>query len=452
MRIRFPHLFLISLFLIFSGKLCSQDFILQGWYWDYPKTINGFNWADTLRHKANELAQSGFTYVWLPPFVRTSFGSGSNGYDPKDLFDLGEFGLGPTQFGTRKDVDSLITVFNHAGIKAVADVVYNHRDGGLPEDNPAVEGWIENFNSSKINDGDNPFPSDRVRYFIPIGGNTNVGSGTYYFKIRSASLIPEFFGKPYKIFIWTNKIGWQGLEDSSETEPNGGVDCSQPDNKIQLGRNYAASVDDGGCGIDEFSLKIDTSDFNIAGDTIFVTLTNIDGKYADQFIYGLWYDNGISGSDIQSKIEYQTYTNFKKLPSKRGGMDWHNFKPNGIPTHLSGDQDAMYFYYDYDQNVKSTKDTLFAWTKWLWDDVGIRGFRMDAVKHFPPSFVSELLDYLHRKKITPGLVVGEYFDSNPSVLLKWINEVKSKLNKVTSVSIKPRHIRFCSSRCIEKCL
>ena len=329
----FKSLYFLSLIfvcLIISEKIYSQDFILQGWYWDYPKTINGFNWADTLKLKAKDLADAGFTYVWLPPFVRSSFGSGSNGYDPKDLFDLGEFGLGPTQFGTRADLDSLIAEFNHFGIKAVADVVYNHRDGGLPEDNSAVEGWIENYNSTKISNGDNPFPSDRVRYILPIGGSTTRNSGTYYFKVRSASLNSEFFDKPYKIFIWTNKIGWQNLEDTTETEPNGGADCSQPDNKIILeGTILSHRLITEDAVLMNLHLKIDTSEFNSAGDTIFVTLTNIDGKYADQFIYGLWYDNGNSGFDIQNKIEYQTYTNFKKLSSKRGGMDWHNFKPNG---------------------------------------------------------------------------------------------------------------------------
>ncbi len=439
---RFYLVFLIVLYLFSMVDIFSQDFMLQGWYWDYPKTKDGNNWADTLISKAHELSNVGYTYVWLPPFERTSSGSGSNGYDPKDLFDLGEFGLGPTQFGTRKDVDSVIAIFKRLGIKAVADVVYNHRDGGVPENNPSVKGWIENYNSDKLNNGDSVYPSDRVQYILPIGGSTGKGLGTYYFKIRSASLNPNFYNKIYKFNASTNKVGWQNLGDTTETEPNGGSDCGQPDNKVILGRNYFSKVDEGGCGIDEFALNIKSTDYNSSGDTIYVTLSDTGGQYADQYIYSLWYDNGATGSNIQNDIEYQTYTNFKKLPSKRGGMDWHNFKPNGSTTHLSGDLDAMYFYYDYDQNVKSTKDTLFAWTKWLWDDVGIRGLRMDAVKHFPASFVGELLNYLHRKKITPGLVVGEYFDSNPFVLINWINDVKSKMNKVTLSSIHPRIFDF----------
>lgn len=91
---------------------------------------------------------------------RASFGACSNGYDPQDLYDLGEFGLGRTVFGTRAEVDALIASLNVNGMEAVADVVYNHRDGGVGEDNPAAKAYIEtHFNGN----GKQPFPSDRYR-------------------------------------------------------------------------------------------------------------------------------------------------------------------------------------------------------------------------------------------------------------------------------------------------
>src|ERR1039458_286164 len=98
----------ILLALILVEKSYSQDFLLQGWYWDYPKTTSGALWADTIRLKAAELKNAGFTYVWLPPLSRASSGSYSNGYDPKDLYDLGNNTLGPTGFGSRTNLDNLI--------------------------------------------------------------------------------------------------------------------------------------------------------------------------------------------------------------------------------------------------------------------------------------------------------------------------------------------------------
>ncbi|MEI6900490.1 MAG: hypothetical protein WCL00_11480 [Bacteroidota bacterium] len=78
-------LFLFYQFL--STSLYAQDFMMQGWYWDYPKTTSGFCWADSVRLKAQELGESGFTGIWLPPLPRASYGNSSNGYDcPTKLF------------------------------------------------------------------------------------------------------------------------------------------------------------------------------------------------------------------------------------------------------------------------------------------------------------------------------------------------------------------------------
>ncbi len=75
--------FYIALLFIFicSGlnHVTAQDFLMQGWYWDYPKTTQGANWADTLRLKASDLGHSGFTGIWLPPLARASFGNSRNG-------------------------------------------------------------------------------------------------------------------------------------------------------------------------------------------------------------------------------------------------------------------------------------------------------------------------------------------------------------------------------------
>ena len=81
-----------------SSLIFPQDFLMQAWYWDYPKdgcnSYSGVNWATVLYDKVTELKNAGFTYIWLPPLSRASFGNCSNGYDPKDLYDLGDYGQG----------------------------------------------------------------------------------------------------------------------------------------------------------------------------------------------------------------------------------------------------------------------------------------------------------------------------------------------------------------------
>lgn len=434
---------IIACFLIIcSFQSFSQDILMQGWYWDYPKTANGNNWADSISAKAAELGEAGITHLWLPPLSRASFGSGSNGYDPKDLYDLGEYGLGATGYGTRAEVDASILALNNAGIKAVADVVYNHRDGGAAEQNISVEGWMENFNCTKRNGGDSPFPSDRVRFVIPIGGSTGNGATTYYIKVRSASGHPDFHNYEYKFYAETNVVGYQNMAAQAESEPNGGGDCGQGNNSVLLGVDYIANVDGdyncgAGCGIDEFALTISSSDYNAAGDSIYIYMNNTGG-YSDHSIIGIW--NG--AMDIQSQIVFQTYTDFTNMPSGQGSMNHSNFRPNGNPTQLSGDQDGMLFFYDYDQDVLSTKEGLRDWTQWLDSDVGIEGLRMDAVKHFPSNFISYLMDELQSSGQSPDLVVGEFYDFNAGSLKGWTDAVNGGMSAAAQSEISVKVFDF----------
>lgn len=436
----------IICFLLLLPPLAAQDFMMQGWYWDYPKTASGYNWADTLTNKAAELGNAGFTQMWLPPLSNTSSGSFSNGYNPRDLYDLGEFS-GPTGFGTRADVDDCIAALNANGIIPIADVVYNHRDGGLPEINPAVEGWIENYNCTKKNAGDNPFPSDRFQCILPLGGSSLNGAGTYYLKIASASKHPDFYGKTYTLYTWTSQVGYQGQPPLNESEPNGGSDCGTAGNanSISLGRDMVATIDNvgscgGACGVDEFELIINPADFNPAGDTLRIVMYNNNGNYSDHFIYSIW--SVSRNADVQNELKYLTYTNFTNMESGRGGMDWSYFKPNGNPTQLNGDLDWLWFFYDYDQSEQKLRDTLTTWTDWLWDDVGIRGLRMDAVKHFPASYVGQLMNHLYATNRIPPMVVGEFYDGNPSLLVNWVNQVIANMNPATQSAIKVRLFDF----------
>ena len=431
------HVLLLLCFII-NVRLSSQDVLMQGWYWDYPKTADGANWSDTLMSRIYELDKAGITHLWLPPLSRASFGNGSNGYDPQDLFDLGEFGGGPTGFASRSQIDALIDSMQILGMKAVADVVYNHRDGGRPEVNVAVEGWIENYNCSKKSSGDNVFPSDRFRLGLPLGGSSGNGAGTYFIKVGSVSGHSDFYNANFRFYCETNTVGNQGLPDLIENEPNGGGGCGSG-NAVPLGRsilswldNWSVECVDIGCAWEQFDVTINAGDFDPLGDTLWISITNIGG-YSDHTVREL-YSTVKSGNHVDD-IEYFTFTDFTSLPSGRGNMNYSNFKPNGNPTNLGGDWDAMLFFYDYDQSVNTTRDTLIEWTKWLIDDVNIEGLRMDAVKHFDYAFTAALVDSLNMANKLPDLVVGEFFDFDANVLKSWVDNVEN------SMTTSPKNVR-----------
>ena len=439
----------IALTLVFTcGVLTSQaqDFMIQGFYWNYPTLFGIQRYSQNLQGLIPDMKEAGFTYLWLPPLSRAAGGRSSTGYDVQDYYDLGEFGLGATKFGTRADVNNTVRLLKANHMHAVADIIFNHRAGGLPQANNAVKGWIENYTAAKVNAGDNPYPSDRFRCYILLGDTTHNNAGTYYVKIRSMSQHSNFYGFPYTFKMWTARVplNTDTTTDSYEFEPNNGGDCGDTSNFYILGTRKFANVDVGGCGIDEFRLKLDTSMFYHTGDTLFISVTNTGaqslGAFSDQSVHGIWYDS--LAMNLYSQIQYQTYTDFTHMPSGKGYMDQSNFKPNGAPTQLSGDWDEMLFYYDVDQNVASTQKVFTDFSEWMFDSVGIEGMRLDAVKNYPYYMVSQVLDSLNQHHHNPGMVVGEYYDYNPSNLTGYIDNVRNGMSQSAKDSINVRVFDF----------
>ncbi|MBL7927102.1 MAG: T9SS type A sorting domain-containing protein [Bacteroidia bacterium] len=431
----------IALYAACFSQLSAQDFMLQGWYWDYPKTAQGAMWADTMANRAAEWGKAGFNMIWCPPMSMAASGNGSNGYDIKDLFNVGGGGISSnTGFGNKARIQNMMQAFSKHNLIAVGDMIYNHRDGGSLQDNPAVAGWIKNYNLTKHNNGDVCYPSDRFRSYINIGGNTGRGAGTYYFRVRSASQSNSYFGKPYRFVVRSLKINSNASGPMNETANNGGGLCAQGNDSVALGRTVIASIDNGGCGIDEFKLVLDTSMFYNASDRLTITLANDNGDYSDHFLYSVYYD--ANGAELKDTVMYQTSTNWANMQSSRGQMDYTYFKPNGNPTCLCGDWDGMLFFYDYDHSETKTRDTLFAYTKWMWDSIGVKGFRVDAVKNFAPLFAAQTINYLHSNGYIPSVYVGEFYDYNPQSLKSWVDNVKAAMTPAAQQTINPRLFDF----------
>ena len=104
--------------------------MMQFFHWYIP--ADGKLW-DEFKDKAAELANAGFTAMWLPPAYKASGGGYDVGYGVYDLFDLGEFdqkGTVPTKYGTREQLLAAVKAGQDAGMQVYADVVLNHKNGG----------------------------------------------------------------------------------------------------------------------------------------------------------------------------------------------------------------------------------------------------------------------------------------------------------------------------------
>jgi alpha-amylase len=103
---------------------------MQYFHWYVPN--DGHLWTD-LQKNASELAQAGFTALWIPPAYKGSGGSDDVGYGVYDLFDLGEFdqkGSVRTKYGTKEQLTAAVQAAHAAGLQIYADTVFNQRNGG----------------------------------------------------------------------------------------------------------------------------------------------------------------------------------------------------------------------------------------------------------------------------------------------------------------------------------
>lgn len=106
-------------------------------YFHWYNSNHGEHWNE-INNRAQELADSGFTALWLPPAYKGTSGVNDVGYGVYDIFDLGEFnqkGTIRTKYGTRQQYLEAIRELQNNGIQVYADAVLNHKIGG---DHPEI--------------------------------------------------------------------------------------------------------------------------------------------------------------------------------------------------------------------------------------------------------------------------------------------------------------------------
>ncbi len=462
-------------FLSFYQFAHAQQVTMQGWYWDYPKTGQGYNWSDTLRLKAPSLGQAGFTHVWYPPFAGN--GNKSGGYDPKDLF----VGPAQTSLGYLDQIKSMVSSFTAVGITPMADMVYNHRDAGAAENNPAVKDYVTKFAGNSTSSTDNPncgfkepFPSDRYRMVIPLGGTlpngVTLGAGKYYIKIRSRTNIYDTFR--YMFHATTGRLGGSRWSPNKTPDVDLTGGFSNP-KAVELGRNYLNRLWQYAAN-DEFEVTVTAADFNASGDQLILEAINPDGRYSNHVPTQIYYLPAGSGNsynianlatpfDPWYKLDFQTYTNFNNMPSGRGALDWNGFRPHFTSSSPAGwsqttclgpqySMQSLDYFYDYDHNIPATKNMLIDWTKWAYDELGSKGLRMDAVKHFEPSFVASMLNEMNSTNRNPNMVVGEWYGENTDELKGWVDAVTGQLNPATRNAVPVKVFDFSLRRALKDAL
>jgi len=92
------------------------------------------NWSD-LTQKMPEIAEAGYSALWLPNPAKGTTGGFSIGYDVYDPFDLGDKnqqGTISTKYGTRTQLLQMVETAHRFGIRVYFDNVMNHRGSTVP--------------------------------------------------------------------------------------------------------------------------------------------------------------------------------------------------------------------------------------------------------------------------------------------------------------------------------
>jgi len=90
-------------------------------------------WVD-LAAKMPELAEAGYTSLWLPPPAKAGsvFSVGYDLFDPFDLGDKNQNGTIPTKYGTKAELLQMVETAHRFGIRVYFDNIMNHRQGVVP--------------------------------------------------------------------------------------------------------------------------------------------------------------------------------------------------------------------------------------------------------------------------------------------------------------------------------
>ncbi len=94
----------------------SSAVMLQGFHWESHQS----DWYNIIASKAGDIKAGGFSMVWFPP---SSDAASDEGYLPRKLY------VQANAYGSEAQLKNAINQLHAQGVKAIADIVINHRVG-----------------------------------------------------------------------------------------------------------------------------------------------------------------------------------------------------------------------------------------------------------------------------------------------------------------------------------
>ena len=427
----------LSLFPYSNKILAQNDVMMQAFYWNVPVDAVNKNgtWWDTLRIKAPSLASAGFTGMWIPPPSKGNWGITDMGYGLFDHYDLGNYnqkGSTQTRFGSRSELNSMITAMHNNNIKVYADIILNHiyGDEAEREVNPAVKSYV--FNEAFTNGAQHtPYPTNEITWKIP-----NAQAGDYYIQIVGYQLnwAAASTERGYDVFIdWTG-AGPNGT-DTWESEPNnGGGQFNVFPGSGRTVRGHAGSISD----IDEYKITLTTArdivikliaKKEVSNPWAWVWADQVNGYYPKS----IWYNgSNLASTTLQATtmtgIRYVNHTGTGEANYSWTYTDFHPVDSNDwLGNGGTNDEvipNTKWFGNDLNTYSTTVQTRLKNWGTWLSSTVGFDGYRLDFVRGFQQSFAADWIKNLPLLSGSQRFIVAEYW-GNAQAIYNWVTTIAS---------------------------
>ena len=99
-----------------------------------------------------------------------------------------------------------------------------------------------------------------------------------------------------------------------------------------------------------------------------------------------------------------------------GGKDW----AHDVDKTERGNADYLLLN-NLDYTDKKLQDDVKQWGAWIVKELGLAGFRLDAIQHFSHKFSNEWMAHVQSKFNEPLFFVGEFWSGNVQLLTHWLD-------------------------------
>lgn len=387
-------------------NLSAQQVMLQGFYWDVPVNSEQKEgiWYKNLESKLSYLKEIGITGIWCPPPSKGNWGIYDMGYGIYDHYDLGDqdqIGTVSTRFGTKSDLDNLISKAHQLQLDVYADVVLNHMYSTQVKDlepNPIIKNYLLHRKNNQCG-----YPVNELRFAIEMEANQTI-------KITVSNPIIKRSSSGYRLKV------------SDRADMSNANQLFHPIKGKNNPFGYWESIAD---NKDVFTYYI----YQNPKMTLWLQLEVLDDKmqWGDQ-------TNGLTITRIEDQegkeLEWKAYS-FTKISPKSNKLTWDykDFHPSTIDDYLLNYPDtggivasSKLFGHDFDHNNTKVNKQLKGWGHWLLNDVGYDGVRLDFVNGIESNFIKEWTDEVVG---TSRFCVTEFFTFSNQQIVTWNNDVNT---------------------------